>query len=82
MGLVGSEMCIRDRVDGLACPFCAYGLEKKLKKLEGLKDIKILINEGKVTLSFKEGASINREDIEKAVEEGGFTPRSIDIRER
>ena len=24
------------RVDGLACPFCAYGIEKKLKKTEGV----------------------------------------------
>ena len=67
------------RVDGLACPFCAYGLEKKLKKLEGVEKIKIFINEGKITLALKDGVSISKEEIEKAVDEGGFTPREIEI---
>ncbi len=67
------------KVDGLACPFCAYGLEKKLKRLEGMEKIKIFINEGKVTLAFKDGVSISKEEIERAVDEGGFTPREIVI---
>ncbi len=70
------------RVDGLACPFCAYGLEKKLKKLKGMENLKISINEGKVTLNIKDGFSVSKEDIEKVVEEAGFTPRSIDIKEK
>jgi len=70
------------RVDGLACPFCAYGLEKKLKKLKGMENLKISINEGKVTLNIKDGVSISKEDIAKVVEESGFTPRSIDIKEK
>ena len=28
-------------VNGLACPFCAYGIEKKIKRLNGVKEIKI-----------------------------------------
>ncbi|HHH13154.1 MAG TPA: copper chaperone, partial [Thiolapillus brandeum] len=24
------------RVDGLACPFCAYGIEKKFKAMKGV----------------------------------------------
>ncbi len=30
-------------VDGLACPFCAYGVEKKLKRVEGVKSIDVRI---------------------------------------
>ncbi len=29
------------RVDGLACPFCAYGIEKQLSKLEGVERIDV-----------------------------------------
>ena len=28
-------------VDGLACPFCAYGLEKNLKEIDGVENIEI-----------------------------------------
>ena len=28
---------IQVKVDGLSCPFCAYGLEKYLKKIKGVK---------------------------------------------
>lgn len=27
------------QVDGLACPFCAYGIEKKLSRLEGIEQV-------------------------------------------
>ena len=67
------------RVDGLACPFCAYGLEKKLKKIENVEKLEIKINEGVVTLYFKEGAKIDQEQIAKKVKEAGFTPRELQI---
>lgn len=64
-------------VDGLACPFCAYGLEKKLKKLEGIKDIKIDVEEGLVTLDIENGHTITEEAIRKKVKDAGFTPKEI-----
>ncbi len=67
------------RVDGLACPFCAYGLEKKLKKIESVEKLEIKINEGVVTLYFKQGAKIDKEQIAKKVKEAGFTPRELKI---
>lgn len=32
------------RVDGLACPFCAYGIEKKLGALEGVVAYHIILS--------------------------------------
>ncbi|MGN2393298.1 heavy-metal-associated domain-containing protein, partial [Pelomicrobium sp. G1] len=29
------------QVDGLACPFCAYGIEKKLRALDGVDKVKV-----------------------------------------
>jgi mercuric ion binding protein len=68
------------RVDGLACPFCAYGLEKKLKRIDNLEKLDIKINEGLVILSFKEGAKIDKELISKKVKEAGFTPKELQIK--
>ncbi len=39
-------------VDGLACPFCAYGIEKQLSKLEDVERIDVDIEKGAV---FAEG---------------------------
>lgn len=67
------------RVDGLACPFCAYGLEKKLKRLEGVERLEIKINDGLVILHFKADAKVDQELIMKKVKEAGFTPREIKV---
>ena len=33
------------RVAGLACPFCAYGIEKHLRKIEGVEQIEVDVGE-------------------------------------
>lgn len=67
------------RVDGLACPFCAYGLEKNLKALKGVKDLKIDMKEGRVTLLPKEGELVPINRLNEGVKDSGFTPREIDL---
>ncbi len=68
---------IKVRVDGLSCPFCAYGLEKKLNELEGVENININLEEGLVTLQVKDSVKISEEDIETKIEDAGFTPGEI-----
>jgi len=65
------------RVDGLTCPFCAYGLEKKLKRLEGAESVRIDIERGIAVISVAKGKSILEENLRKAVQNAGFTPRKI-----
>ncbi len=64
-------------VDGLACPFCAYGIEKRLKKIDGIAELSVLLEEGKVHLKLKEGATVSEERLQKAVADAGFEARSI-----
>jgi len=65
------------RVDGLACPFCAYGIEKKLLRVSGIEKLDILIDEGKVVLSWRPGAALDLPALHKAVQDAGFTLRSL-----
>ena len=67
------------RVDGLSCPFCAYGLEKKLKKMEGVEDFNINIVGGKVEVFFSDATLVQKDRIEQVVKEAGFTPKDIKI---
>jgi mercuric ion binding protein len=65
------------RVDGLACPFCAYGLEKKIKKLEGFESLDIKINQGKVIVAWRKDKPLDIESIDNAVDNAGFTLRGV-----
>ncbi len=38
------------QVNGLACPFCGYNIEKNVGKLDGVKDVKANLKEGLVTV--------------------------------
>ncbi len=71
------QKIITIQVDGLSCPFCAYGLEKKLLDIEGVEKLNIDVNSGKVELVLKENVVIDPAVIREKVDEAGFTPRDI-----
>ena len=62
-------------VDGLACPFCAYGIEKKLGAIAGVTGIEIDINKGVVRVTMSEGAKLEEPAARKAVKSAGFSLR-------
>jgi len=64
-------------VDGLSCPFCAYGLEKHLKKIKGVEGVEINMKSGKATVAFKPGVQVNDQTLRQAVKKAGFTARDI-----
>ena len=64
-------------VDGLACPFCAYGIEKKLSAIEGVEDIETDIKSGEVVVTLAEGKMLSEEVARQAVKDAGFTLRSL-----
>jgi mercuric ion binding protein len=68
---------VKVRVDGLSCPFCAYGLEKKLNDLDGVDSIFIDYEEGLVLMQVTDLQKISEEEIITKIEEAGFTPGEI-----
>jgi len=66
-------------VDGMACPFCAYGIEKKLNTLDAVQKMEVQLEAGRVLLSFTEGESATEDEIQKAVKNAGFTARKIEF---
>jgi len=65
-------------VDGLACPFCTYGIEKQLQKLDGVAGLDTDIAQGLVKIHMQEGKSLTEGEAEKAVRKAGFKLRSFD----
>lgn len=69
---------VKINVKGLACPFCAYGLEKRLKET-GADKVKIYIDKGMAQISYAEKKSLDLEQVKEAVKKGGFNPGSIEM---
>ncbi len=60
------------RVNGMTCPFCAFGIEKKLRAVEGVEEVEVLLDEGEIRLTLATGNSCTVGAFEKAVDQAGF----------
>ncbi len=70
------------RIDGLACPFCAYNIEKRVKTLDGVdRDARVVtsVKHGIATFPWKAGVVFAPEAVRKAIRQAGFTPREISV---
>ena len=62
---------------GMSCPFCAYGVEQKLKRLEGVEDLKVELSTGLATLTLEEEADLSNELLLETVKVAGFEAAKI-----
>ena len=67
------------KVDGLACPFCAYGIEKELGTLEGVEKIDVELKKGAVVVTMAEGTVLTESQATEAVQDAGFTLRAFSL---
>jgi mercuric ion binding protein len=65
------------QVAGLACPFCAYGIEKKLNSIKGVEDIKVDVASGMVIVTMAEGVKLTEEIAREKVKKAGFSLHSF-----
>ena len=77
MPVWAAEIRYELRVDGLACPYCAYGIEKKIKALDGVdkESIQIQLNEGVVV--FEADTLISEGRLKRLINDAGFTLRGL-----
>jgi len=66
------------RVDGLACPYCAYGIEKKLNALEGVKFHDMDLEKGIVIVETYDTA-LQDEQLRQLFQDAGFTYRGKQV---
>ena len=64
-------------VEGLGCPFCAYGLEKKFKELKKIKKIKIDMETGEFSYEVPTEMAMTMAAIDARVTKAGYT--AVDI---
>ncbi len=61
-------------VTGLACPFCAFSVEKSLSKLSGVDSVTVNLAASQVRVVMKPEHIADLKQIEKAIVNAGFTP--------
>ncbi len=66
------------RVDGLACPYCAYGIEKKLNEIEGVRFRDMDLEKGIVTVETHD-VTLSDEQLKQLFQDSGFTYRSKQV---
>lgn len=71
------------RVDGLACPYCAYGIEKKLKQIEGVdaESIDVDLKAGVVRVTTADEVELTEERMKRLFNDAGFTYRGMERKE-
>ena len=57
--------------------FCAYGVEKRLSAIDGVESVETDIKSGQVVVTLVEGMTLSEDTARQAVEDAGFTLRSL-----
>ena len=65
-------------VKGLACPYCAYGMERELKQIPDVKDIYIELKTGMAYIATPADKKPTKEELTKIVDDGGFTAGEVE----
>ena len=61
------------QIHGAACASCAYGLEKKFRKIDGVKTFDIDLKEGKVSVCADEKLTLEDEQLTQLFIESGYS---------
>ena len=77
-GVLAAPPSYRLAVGGLACPFCAYGVEKKLSALAGVERLETNIEDGSVIVTMQDGMTLDEAAARKAVKAAGFSLRTFE----
>jgi len=73
---------VRVHVNGLACPFCAYNIEKRVKTLEGANlkaQFNVSLEKGIASFAWKPSVPFSPSAVNEQIKRAGFTPGTIDV---
>lgn len=70
---------VEQTIFGMDCAPCAYGIEHGLKKLPGVTDVRVSLNEGRAIVALAADSSTTLERIRKVIRDNGFTPKAARV---
>ncbi len=70
---------VKIEIKGMACPYCAYGMEKELKKVAGVDNVEIELKAGLAYISTPWEQKPTKESLERIITDSGFTVGKIEF---
>ena len=74
---IPERVYIKIEIEGMACPYCAFGMEKELKKVAGVEDVEIEFKRGLAYISTPIDQKPTKKSLEEIITNGGFTVKRI-----
>ena len=68
------QQVLEVQVKGMTCPFCAYGIEKNLSKLPGVKQAQVSLETKKARVAMQPGQAPDEAAVREVIIDSGFTP--------
>ena len=75
---------LRATVNGMVCPFCAQGIEKRIAKMDATKAVFVDLKNKTVAVEPKDGAQLDEKAIAAEIKDAGYdvvrmetVPRSV-----
>jgi copper chaperone len=60
------------KINGMSCGHCVMAVEKSIKKLPGIEDVKVQLAEGLATVYYDE-SKVSLDAIAESIEEAGYS---------
>ncbi len=76
-----SEKLHQMKVHGAVCASCAYGLEKRFKKIDGVKSFNVDFTAGIVSVCTNSNVNFEQEQLTKIFVESGYTFKGVEIKD-
>jgi copper chaperone CopZ len=64
-------------VNGLVCAFCVKGIENSFKKQEAVETVKVDLDEKLVTITTKQGKTMDDTAIKQIITDAGYSATTI-----
>lgn len=70
---------VQQTIFGMDCAPCAYGVQQRLKKLPGITQVVVSLNDGIASIEVAPDSPVTLEQIHDVLVDGGFTPKQAAV---
>src|SRR5574337_647817 len=67
------------RVNGLFCPYCAYGIQKTFQKISGVEAVNVDLKDGIVRVKASDSVHFTDAELMQIFKQAGFTYRGMAV---
>ena len=71
--VVAESKTILATVDGMVCQMCAQGLKQKIEKHKSVQKLDVDFEKSSIKVTLKEKKDLNNEELNKLVEDAGYS---------